>query len=143
MLAARGDHQALRAVWKRSANLAVAGVAFAGILLCAVIIGLNRAAHPFAGRLLPVGATALLVFGTCCSQVIQGFAAYLRAQKREQLMPAGVLSSFACGALTWVLGRSSTGSTGVSLAYAVGMGLVGLPIALRIWSRATRTEFRS
>jgi hypothetical protein len=143
MLVASGHREALRALWRHSAILAVGAVALGGFILCAVIAALEFAAHPFAGRLLPIGATMLLVIGACCSQVIQGLAAYLRAHKREKLMAAGVLSSVTCGILTWALGRSEAGATGVSLAYAVAMGCVGLPIALWIWSRIQQAEFRA
>ncbi len=143
MLAARGEVRVLRGIWRRSVILSVAGVAIGGALLCAAVTALTSAAHPFAGRLLPLGATALLVAGACCSQVIQGLAAYLRAHKRELLTAAGVLSSVTCGGLTWILGRTTAGATGVGLAYAVAMALVGLPVAVVIWSSATRTEFRT
>lgn len=139
VLVARGDRKAVQSLWNRSTILAVAAVAFGGLLLIVIITALTFAMHPFAERLLTVGATALLVIGACCSQIIQGLAAYLRAHKRELLLPAGVLSSLTCGILTWALGRTGAGATGVSLAYAVAMGLVGLPIALWIWLRTNQT----
>lgn len=133
-LAARRDVDGFERVWRHAAVRSVGALAAGGAGLSVAIVLLAAAGSPFAQRVLSPSLTALLVMGTCAAQVVQCLAAYLRATKRELLLPVGVLSSLAAGALGWVLGRIA-GPGGLVVAYGLAMGLLALPLATAIWWR--------
>jgi hypothetical protein len=133
-LAARGDVAGFERLWRHAAIRSVAALLAAGAALCALIAWLAATGRPFADRLLPPALAAALVAGVCCSQVVQCLAAYLRATRRELLLPVGVVSSVVAGTVGWVLGRR-LGAPGVVAAYTGAMGLVALPMAVAIWGR--------
>jgi hypothetical protein len=131
-LAARGDRSAFTRLWLRSSLMALGAVVGGGAALCGILLLLDRAGSPLAGRMLPAGLTAVLVVGAVCAQVVQILAAYLRAHKREVLTPVGVGSSVVAGGLGWILSRW-VGMAGAAAAYALAMGAVAMPAAILIW----------
>ena len=134
VLVARRDRRELDRLWRNATTLAISAVAGGGTLLCLLIAWLSFTDRAGAARLLPPAAAALLVAGACGAQYVQGVAAYVRAHKRELLLPVGVTASVASGGLAWILGQV-WGGEGVSAAYAVVMVGIASPIAGRILRR--------
>jgi len=141
-LAARRDVEGFEQVWRHAALRSVSALAAGGAGLCVAIALLGAVDSPFAQRVLSPSLTALLVLGTCAAQVVQCLAAYLRATKRELLLPVGVSSSLAAGVLGWVLGRTA-GPAGLVAAYGLAMGGLALPLAAAIWSRHRLADWPS
>lgn len=134
VLVARGDRAGLERLWRRASVLAIGVLAAGGSLLCLLVWGLSASGRPGAARVLTPLGVALLVAGACGAQYVQAIAAYVRAHKRELLLPAGAGASVASGVLAILLGRAWAGE-GVSAAYALAMIGIATPLAARVLRR--------
>ena len=81
-----------------------------------VVLFVNSRHMPIATRLLPPLPMLLLLATTLASHVVQCEAMYLRAHKREPLLPLALLTGATTGLLTYYVGRRY-GATGVTVAY--------------------------
>jgi hypothetical protein len=94
----------------------------------------------FASRLLDPFTTALLLLAVVLYHFPQCQAFYIRAHKKELLMPISITSSILIGLSVWWFGKEH-GPTGAAAAYLVIVGLVIVPWQTRIWARC-RHEHR-
>jgi hypothetical protein len=126
MLVARRDFVSLDRMWKHIAWVCLT-VALAGSVCAWTLIWtLNWLHVNLAQRLLPplpagifLAAAGFLAVGYCET-------AYLRAHKREPLLPLSVVTSLLMGVLVWQLG-SRFGPVGAAAAYLFVVAGVSLP----------------
>jgi O-antigen/teichoic acid export membrane protein len=110
--------------------------ASAGALLGMVWV--LRAYTPLGSRLLSVGETALLLFGTCALVPVNAFAVYLRAHKNEPLLLYSLAFGVIQGVTAFVLGKAY-GTTGIVLGLFAVQVFGMLPSSFFIWRRCRAT----
>lgn len=131
-LVAQGEWRSLDrqffAVLRQGAALAFAG-ACAGTLLVFFLQGRFAVGE----RFLPYPQVALLLLGASLQVLMSHFAIYLRAFKREPLVPLAVAHAALQGGATWWLARSH-GAGGIALSVLLINLLILLPTLL-VWRR--------
>lgn len=136
MMIARREYKALDQLLYRIIAAALGVLLLGGLVAWLLVYALNVLNHPFAARLLPPLATALLLFGIMAAIALHPTSVYLRAHKKEPY----VVISFTQGVLislsSLVLG-SQFGAVGVAVAY-LGTNLILLPWQLAIFYRCRR-----
>jgi len=100
-------------------------------------IWLLQAQHPIGQRFLPHQQAAVLFASFCIQVVIQGYAIYLRAHKKEPFLISTVVISLLQGASTWYLGKRYS-SEGITTGFLMISLFVSLPISYVIWSRCKK-----
>lgn len=128
-----------RLFWRLT--MIVSAVAAAGALaIFGLVLVLNHYHLKLASRLLPPLPTALLLCGTVLYTASGAIPAYLRAHKREPLVPISVLLGLLVGSGTWYLGKNY-GAVGVA-AGNLGSYVIVVPLMVMVWQRC-RTEWHA
>lgn len=89
---------------------------------------------PVGRRFIPAGHAAGLFAAVCLQIVINGFAVYLRAHKKEPFMWLSVIAALIQGVATWILGMRYS-DLGVVMGYLMISLLFSLPVAYGIWNK--------
>jgi hypothetical protein len=114
----------------RSTGVVIAGAL--GILCC--LVGLDQVGSPIAHRMLPPLETALLLAAIATTTAVNAFACYLRAHKREPLMPVAASSAIVQAALVWFC-AVHYGVRALTLAYLLVCVGYLLPATIWVWQR--------
>ena len=133
-LIAQRDFAALDHLFKRVSLTSLGLLSLASVLVWVAVWLLNQWQYPQATRLIPPLPLALFLAANLLMHVSQCLSAYLRAHKREVLMPMGVTASLICGLLVFVLGRKE-GVTGVGAGFLIVVAGVIIPWQTVIWHR--------
>lgn len=94
-----------------------------------------------AGRMLPVGPTAMFATAMVLLQFALCTNLYVRAHKRDPYLLASIVSSLTVAALQVWFGKKF-GSSGVAAGYLLGIACVQVPLWTLIWVR-TRKEWHA
>lgn len=113
-------------------SLAVVGLGAAAVWLG--VWGLYLTEFRFASRLLEPLPSALFLLAIVCYHVPCCQTYYLRAHKREWLLPLTLVSSLSIGASVWWFG-SLYGATGMGWSFLLVVSCVILPWETVIWRR--------
>lgn len=107
-------------------------VVIVGALVGWAVIAFLQSNYPVGNRFIPAAYAGILFLAVCVQVVINSFAVYLRAHKKEPFMWLSVAMAALQGSLTWYLGMhfSSLGITSGFLALNL---FVALPAAHLIW----------
>jgi hypothetical protein len=136
-LVARGDFCGLDrmffATMRNSFALVLTGAG--GVL--SVVLLVNFLHLPIAARLLSPLPMFLLLATTLANHIVQCEAMYLRAHKREPLLPLALVSGAVTGLLTYFAGRWY-GATGVTVSYFVTTLFLGMTGSTLIFRRKRR-----
>lgn len=141
MLIAAREFAVLDSKWRMAALISM-GLMVTGVLV--VFVSVYYLRHSDWGpieRLLPPLPFLFLAGGAVLTQGVQCIAIYLRAHKREALMPVGVITGILMGLAVWRFGMDH-GAPGASAAYLLVMSCVSFPMALLIWRGARRDWHR-
>ena len=133
-LIARRDFRALDHLFWRVFLSSLGLLFLASVLVWVAVWLLNRWQYPQANRLIPPLPLALFLAANLLTHVSQCLASYLRAHKREVLMPMSVTASLLCGLLVFVLGRKY-GVTGVGAGFLFVVAVIVIPWQTVIWCR--------
>jgi O-antigen/teichoic acid export membrane protein len=138
-LIARREFGRLLALFRRAVAQSMG--AFAAIAVCAlgVVAVLPMAAPRLAARMVPVGLFALLVLGAAASHLTQNLAILLRSFKREPFLGQS-LAVAATNILLAVALIPRMGMWGAAFGYSAAMCIVGLPYALMVYRRSSRSQ---
>lgn len=134
LIATRSYDQLDRA-FVRSLRSSFLLVLLIGVVICAIVVGLDRMHHPLAERLLPPVPFALFVGATVVNHVIFAMAIYLRAHRREPLMISSVVGAVTTPLLVAYVGQRA-GVDAIAASY-LAITVLGLLITTAIfWSRS-------
>jgi hypothetical protein len=134
LIATRSYDQLDRA-FMRSLRSSFLLVLLIGVVISAVVVGLDRMHHPLAERLLPPVPFALFVGATVVNHVIFAMAIYLRAHRREPLMISSVIGAVTTPLLVAYVGQRA-GVDAIAASY-LALTVLGLLITTAIfWSRS-------
>ncbi len=133
-LIARRDFAGLDHLFKRVFLTSFGLLFLASVAAWVGVWLLNYWQHPKAIKLIAPLPLALFLAANLLMHVSQCLSAYLRAHKREVLMPLGVTASLLCGVLVFVLGRKY-GVTGVGAGFLIVVAGVLIPWQTAIWCR--------
>lgn len=133
VLIAQKQYAELDALFFRTSAIALGILVCGAALLWVGVAWLYAIDHKYATRILAPLPVALFFIATAVVQVSVSLSAYLRAHKREPLMPLSIFFGAAVGLLVWVLG-SRYGAIGAAMGY---LGAVTLSVAwqIQIWQR--------
>jgi len=92
-----------------------------------------------AGRMLPIGPTAMFAVAMVFFQFALCTNLYVRAHKRDPFLVASIISSLTVATLQVLLGKLY-GCSGVAGGYLLGIACVQVPLWTIIWAR-TRKEW--
>lgn len=141
VLVARGEITNMTADWRRGSAAALTGY----LLVSSAVLVIAHLATLYLpsvrGRVLGVGAFAMLAAWGLATLSVQCLATYWRAFRVEPLGAFSVLPGLASGALIWV-GAIWSGATGAVAGALLAVLSVTVPLALVGWRR-TQTRFRS
>lgn len=135
MLIAARDFSVLDRKWRMAALISMI-LMVSGVLI--VFVSIYYLRHNDWGpinRLLPPLPFLLLAGGAVFTQGVQCIAIYLRAHKREALMPVGLTTGVLMGLAVWRFGMDY-GAPGAAGAYLLVMSVVSFPMAFLIWRRS-------
>jgi hypothetical protein len=108
------------------------GVAVIGAVVGWGIISYLQANYKIGQRFIPANQAGLLLGAICVHIIINAFAVYLRAHKKEPLMWFSIFVALLQGSVTWYFGMNN-GSFGVTAGFFAVSALVTLPLLLIIW----------
>lgn len=109
-------------------------VVVAGAIAGSAAIWYVQGHYQFGNRFIPAKYAALL-FGTVCILIIvNNFAIYLRAHKKEPFLQLSILLAIFQGTSTWMLGKYF-GIIGVTFGFLAINLFIALPVAYYIWKR--------
>jgi hypothetical protein len=140
VLIARRDYAALDALFYRSSAVALAIISVGALALWLLVVWLYAIGHAFAYRVLPPLPTGLFLLAAVLMQASFSLSAYLRAHKREPLMPLSIFFGTLVGLLVWTLG-SREGADGAAAGYLIAV-VLALAWQVRIWQRCRREWHR-
>jgi O-antigen/teichoic acid export membrane protein len=108
-----------------------------GVVVCGALVGWGivsylQASYPIGHRFIPANHAGLMFAAVSIQIVINSFAVYLRAHKREPFMWLSIVTAVLQGAATWILGMKYS-SLGVASGFLAVNCLVSLPLAYLIW----------
>lgn len=113
------------------------GVVIAGAFVGYVAIAYLQVNYPIGHRFLPAVHAGIMFAAVCVQIVINCFAVYLRAHKKEPLMWLSIGVALLQGLATWALGMKYA-SFGVVLGFLAVNCLITLPIVYMIWLKCKR-----
>jgi Na+-driven multidrug efflux pump len=138
-LVAKRDFRELDRVFFRLTWISLLVVVVGAAAIWFGVWGLNFAEFRFAKRVLDPLPTALFVLAIVVCHVPNCATFYLRAHKREMLLPLSVVSSLLIGGTVWWFG-SLYGPLGMACAYLVVVSSVVLPWQTSIWRQCRKTH---
>lgn len=139
-LIARKDWKSLDSLFARALRQSL-GVISAGACVGLGIVWVLQQFPSIGTRFLPASQVALLLAATVLNHVVNAFALYLRAHKREPLVWIAVGAAILVGLSTWLLGKYfsslgvAAGNLGVYLFYS-------LPMVTWLWRKLRREWHR-
>ena len=134
VLIARRDFAGLDHLFKRVSLMSFGLLFLASVAVWVAVWMLNFWQHPKAYKLIAPLPLALFLAANLLMHVSQCLSAYLRAHKREVLMPVGVTASLLCFVLVLLLGYNH-GATGVGAGFLFVVAGVIIPWQTAIWHR--------
>lgn len=141
MLAARRDFAELDRVFFRLTGISFLMLIAGSVVFCAAVAVLGELpveiARKLAGRLLPLGPTALFCAALCLFHVPKCQSIYILAHKRDPLLIPGLALTAAIALAVW-WGGARFGAWGESAAYLAVIGALYLPVWSWIWVRCRR-----
>jgi hypothetical protein len=117
------------------------GVVIAGALVGWAAIAYLQAYYPIGHRFIPASYAGIMFAAVCVQIVINSFAVYLRAHKKEPFMWLSIVIAALQGLTTWFLGMKYA-SLGVVSGFTALSCLVALPAAYGIW-RSCKSNWHS
>ncbi len=133
MLIAKQEYAALDAFFLRTSVIALLIITAAAVVLWLGVAWLFAIGHQLAGRILPPLPTGLFFVAAVLLQASLSLTVYLRAHKREPLVPLSIFFGSAVGVLVWLLG-SRYGALGAAIGFLVAVA-IALAWQVRIWLR--------
>ena len=137
ILIARQEYDLLDKEWRKSTILAVLVMLLGVALLLGVLYLMLEMHLDFPNRVLPILSFMLLATGAIFSLAGHSMSVYLRAHKREVLLPVGIVSGVVMGLLVWQLGMHF-GPLGASASYLFVLSCVSFPMVFYAWKKAQR-----
>ena len=134
MLIAAREYSVLDAKWRTAALVSMVLMLSGVFVVFISIYYLRHNEWSPINRLLSPLPFLLLAGGAVLTQGVQCIAIYLRAHKREALMPVGLTTGVLMGISVWQLGMDY-GAPGAAAAYFLVMSTVSFPMAVFIWRR--------
>jgi hypothetical protein len=134
---ASGELAARDTLARGAMTQALAVCAFLGALLTASVAMLGVVAPELAARALPAGATGALAASALGWVAIQGWAAWLRAERNEPLADAIVVGALAVVGVT-VASAAISDAQVAATAYALAVLIIATPMAAASFARARR-----
>lgn len=113
-------------------------VVTAGAAVGSGCIWFLQANYPIGQRFIPAAHAGIFFAAICIQIVINAFAVYLRAHKKEPFMWTSIVGAVIQGLITWQLGMRF-GVLGVVVGFAVINGFLSLPLAYLIWQKCRKT----
>ncbi len=138
-LVAKRDFRELDRVFFRLTWISLVVVTLGAVAIWLGLWCLHLTKLRFAARLLEPLPSALFLLAIVCYHVPCCQAFYLRAHKREWLLPVSVVSSTLIGATVWWFG-SLYGSLGMAWSYLLVVSLLVLPWQTSIWWRCRESH---
>ncbi|HTK49622.1 MAG TPA: hypothetical protein VL328_16700 [Gemmatimonadaceae bacterium] len=135
---ARGRLAARDALARQALTQALAVCAMLGLCVTAGVAALGVVAPSLASRALPAPATGMLAAASLGWVAIQGWAAWLRAERQEPLTPATVTGAVAVIAATVAVAGAADAST-TAAAYALAVLAAATPLAGLTFLRTRRS----
>jgi len=123
VMVARKDFIRLDLLWLTTAKRTLGTFLAISALALGAFIVLGKYQIELADRVLPLELLGVFLAAGAFVNLIQSFAAYLRAHLTEPLLTMSVTCSLAVGMLTWLLG-SKFGPAGVAWGY-LGVMIIG------------------
>lgn len=133
LLIAQGKYTELDRLFWRLTAIVLAVTAVGALAIWALVFVLNHIHHPFANRLLTPASTGYLLLATIIVAVSAPMATYLRAHKKEPLLPLSLVSGLLTGIAVVVLGKHYS-AEGIAIAYLAVTAAV-TPFVALIWYR--------
>lgn len=138
-LVAKRDFRELDRVFLRLTGISMVVVTTGAVAIWLGIWGLYLTDFRFAHRLLEPLPSALFLLAIVVYHVPCCEAFYLRAHKREWLLPVSIVSSLSIGGSVWWFGRLY-GPTGMAWSYLLVVLCLVLPWQTSIWRRCRATH---
>jgi len=136
MMIARKEWRELDALFWRVMLQSII-VAILGAITGYTVIHYLQVNYQIGQRFIPANHAALLFGAIVVQVVINCFAVYLRAHKKEPLMWLSIIGATIQGVAVWYFGKHYA-SLGVTSVFLTVNGLFGLPTALLIWQRCRK-----
>jgi hypothetical protein len=136
-LIAKREFHALDHVFFRVLSISTGFLSIGGVLFLFGLVGLQELAPQYAGRLLPVTPTMILLLGMIFFQLPFGQTLYLRAHRKEPVFLETLASNFAIAAGVWFAGRAWA-ANGAAAGYLLAVMLVTVPGIHMAWLRFRR-----
>jgi hypothetical protein len=133
LLIAEKKYEELDRIFWRVTITVVMIVCMGALTIWAGVVLLNALDSPFADRLLPPTPTACLLIATIIVSVSLPMSTYLRAHKKEPLMPLSLAMGVLTSAAVVVLGKYYS-AAGVAFGYLLIMSTV-TPFVALVWHR--------
>lgn len=159
LLIAQGAFRELDRVFNRLTTISVTVLATGGLAFWAAVVVLNGLADPsrwpaaglppamaafaeqLASRLLPPLPTGILAAAVILFQIAACQGIYIRAHKKDPLLPITVVSYSLAGLLIWLLGKEY-GPLGAAAGYLGVIGALYVPVHTAIWLYCRREWHR-
>ncbi len=109
------------------------GIALTGAVVGTLVVFLLQQGSAIGDRFIPYWQIGPLLVGACLQVALAHLGAYLRAYKRDPLMPLIVIHGLVQGGATLVLAKAF-GTVGIAMAIPLILAVI-LPAALWIWWR--------
>jgi len=138
VLIAHGEYAELDLLFRRLVIVSLAVLTAGALAAWCVVVLLNVSGIWLADRLLAPLPLAVFLLGTVPSHVAESQELYIRAHKRDPVLPVCVSGNVITGLLVWLLGSTRLGPLGAAIAYTATAFLVVLPGMTFLWHRSRR-----
>lgn len=134
MMIARREWVQLDTMFQKVLKQSIA-VVISGALVGWLVIAYLQANFQIGNRFLPANHAGMLLAAVCVQIVINSFAVYLRAHKKEPLMWISILVALVQGMVTLYLGMRYS-SLGVTSGYLFVSWFITLPAVYIVWMKS-------
>jgi len=134
---AKTEWKKLDDLFFRVAVQSVIVVTAGAVVGCGAIWYLQFSRYQFGERFISVSNVAILLVAVIFQIIINCFATYLRAHKKEPFMIPSLCGAVSQGCATWFLGMHYS-AFGVTLGFLLNNLLIGLPVSYIIWQKCRR-----
>lgn len=135
MVAMRQYEELDRLFWRITKTISIITIIVTVSLLILIYI-LNEWEYPLAIRILPPIPAGLFILSQAVNAPIAPIGAYLRAHKKEPLMPLSALSGLLVGISAFYLGKHYA-ATGMAVGYLL-INIILFPFTILIWHRCRK-----